>query len=73
MVPANIHSVKDSLLCPGGAPQFRVRPMPFVFFEDSAGHAVSRFWGHALPVAFIAHHACVLAFLRARECRLIAF
>jgi hypothetical protein len=68
--PADIHALDDALLA-HVAPRNAGAPDAVVLVEDSAGHVVSRAAAMRFQSQFLAHHACVLALLRARECRLI--
>ena len=68
--PAEMLALDAALL---GALARGPRPSPaaLVLVEDSAGHAVSRAAEMKLVSRFLAHHACVLALLRARGARLV--
>jgi malonate decarboxylase beta subunit len=68
--PADIHALDDALLA-HVAPRKVGTPNTVVLVEDSAGHAVSRAAEMRFQSQFLAHHASVLALLRARGCRLI--
>jgi len=68
--PADIHALDDALLA-HVAPRKAGTPDAVVLVEDSAGHAVSRAAEMRFQSQFLAHHASVLALLRARGCRLI--
>lgn len=70
--PADIHALDDALLA-HVAPRKAGAPDAVVLVEDSAGHAVSRAAAMRFQSQFLAHHASVLALLRARGCRLIGF
>jgi malonate decarboxylase beta subunit len=70
MGPADVHALDDALLahvagCRDGAPRV------VVLVEDSAGHVVSRAAEMRFQSQFLAHHAAVLALLRAQGCRLV--
>ena len=67
--PADVHALDTALLAHvagDGSPAASV-----VVVEDSAGHAVSRAAEMKLVSEFLAHHASVLALLRARGVRLV--
>ena len=68
--PADVHALDEALLAhvargPADAPKV------VLLVEDSAGHVVSRAAEMRLESQFLAHHASVLALLRARGYRLI--
>ena len=66
--PADAHALADALLVHVAADASRA---PVVLVEDSAGHAVSRAAEMRFMSQFLAHHAAVLALLRARGTRLV--
>jgi malonate decarboxylase beta subunit len=68
--PADIYALDDALLA-HVAPRKAGAPDTVVLVEDSAGHAVSRAAEMRFQSQFLAHHASVLALLRARGSRLI--
>jgi hypothetical protein len=66
--PADAHALADALLAHVATDAGR---SPLVLVEDSAGHAVSRAAEMKFMSQFLAHHAAVLALLRARGTRLV--
>jgi malonate decarboxylase beta subunit len=66
--PADVHALADALLAHVAIDGGRA---PVVLVEDSAGHAVSRAAEMRFMSQFLAHHAAVLALLRARGTRLV--
>lgn len=68
--PADAHAL-DSALLASMASTGRGERTPLVIVEDSAGHAVSRAAEMRMISQFLAHHAAVLALIRARGRRLI--
>jgi len=68
--PAEMHAL-DAALLGHVAREGTSAPATVVVVEDSAGHAVSRAAEMKLVSQFLAHHACVLALLRARGVRLV--
>ena len=68
--PAEIYAL-DAALLGHVAREGRSAPATVVIVEDSAGHAVSRAAEMKLVSQFLAHHACVLALLRAGGVRLV--
>lgn len=67
--PADAHALDAALLAHVAADTGTRAPV--VLVEDSAGHAVSRAAEMKLISQFLAHHASVLALLRARGRRLV--
>jgi len=67
---ADAHAMDSALLAEVARPRADERP-PVVLVEDSAGHVVSRAAEMKLISQFLAHHAAVLALLRAQGTRLI--
>ena len=67
--PDDVHAL-DSALLAYVAPYADERTC-VVLIEDSAGHAVSRAAEMKLVSQFLAHHASVLALIRARRARLV--
>jgi len=68
--PADAHAQDSALLLHIAAPRAG-KPAAIVLVEDSAGHAVSRAAEMRLVSQYLAHHAAVLALLRAQGIRLI--
>lgn len=68
--PADIHAL-DAALLAHVARDTAGPGQTVVLVEDSAGHAVSRAVEMKLVSQYLAHHACVLALLRARGARLV--
>jgi malonate decarboxylase beta subunit len=68
--PADVHSLDDALLQHVAAAR-KPAPNVVVLVEDSAGHVVSRAAEMRFESQFLAHHAAVLALLRAQGQRLI--
>ena len=68
--PADTHALDAALLAEVATTDARERP-PVVLVEDSAGHVVSRAAEMKLISQFLAHHAAVLALLRAQGTRLV--
>ena len=68
--PADVHALDDALLA-HVAPARSGTPNVVVLVEDSAGHVVSRAAEMRFQSQFLAHHAAVLALLRAQGRRLI--
>lgn len=68
--PADVHALDDALLRHVAAPHRAVR-VPAVLVEDSAGHVVSRAAEMRFVSQYLAHHAAVLALLRAQGTRLV--
>jgi len=66
--PADAHALSGALLAHVATDGLRA---PVVLVEDSAGHAVSRAAEMQFMSQFLAHHAAVLALLRARGTRLV--
>ena len=70
IAPADVHALDDALLV-HALPMRPGTPRVLVLVEDSAGHVVSRAAEMQLESQFLAHHAAVLALLRAQGRRLI--
>ena len=68
--PADAHALDDALLRHVAAPNRAVRA-PVILVEDSAGHVVSRAAEMHFVSQYLAHHAAVLALLRAQGTRLV--
>ncbi|HEV2218927.1 MAG TPA: biotin-independent malonate decarboxylase subunit gamma, partial [Casimicrobiaceae bacterium] len=68
--PAEAHAQDSALLLHVAAPRGQ-GPDALVLVEDSAGHAVSRAAEMCLASQYFAHHAAVLALLRAHGRRLV--
>lgn len=68
--PADVHALDDALLQHIVAAK-DTTPDVLLLVEDSAGHAVSRAAEMRFQSQFLAHHASVLALLRAKGRRLI--
>lgn len=68
--PADVHALDAALLAQVAAAGPNER-QPVVLVEDSAGHVVSRAAEMNLISQFLAHHAAVLALLRAQRTRLV--
>lgn len=68
--PADLHALDDALL-EHVAPRQPDAPGVVLLVEDSAGHVVSRAAEMRFESQFLAHHASVLALLRARGHRMI--
>ena len=68
--PAEVHAL-DAALLRHVVGEGSSTAATVVVVEDSAGHAVSRAAEMKLVSQFLAHHACVLALLRARGVRLV--
>jgi hypothetical protein len=68
--PADLHALDDALL-EHVVPARPATPDTVLLVEDSAGHVVSRAAEMRFESQFLAHHAAVLALLRARGRRLI--
>ena len=68
--PAEAHAQDSALLLHVAAPRGQ-GPDAIVLVEDSAGHAVSRAAEMRLVSQYLAHHAAVLALLRAQGRRLV--
>ena len=68
--PVDLHAQDDALLT-HLVPRRAGTPGVVLLVEDSAGHAVSRAAEMRFESQFLAHHAAVLALLRARGYRLI--
>ena len=68
--PADTHALDAALLAEVAGTDARERT-PVVLVEDSAGHVVSRAAEMKLISQFLAHHAAVLALLRAQGTRLV--
>ena len=68
--PVDMHAQDDALLTQL-TPRRPATPGMVLLVEDSAGHAVSRAAEMRFESQFLAHHAAVLALLRARGYRLI--
>jgi hypothetical protein len=66
--PADVHALAGALLAHVATDGTRA---PVVLVEDSAGHTVSRSAEMRFMSQFLAHHAAVLALLRARGTRLV--
>jgi malonate decarboxylase beta subunit len=67
--PADVYAIDAALLAHLGGD--RRANETIVLVEDSVGHAVSRAAEMTVISQFLAHHACVLALLRARGTRLV--
>ena len=68
--PVDLHAQDDALLTQL-TPRRAATPDTVLLVEDSAGHAVSRAAEMRFESQYLAHHAAVLALLRARGYRLI--
>jgi malonate decarboxylase beta subunit len=68
--PADVHAQDSALLLHVAAPP-AAAPDAIVLVEDSAGHTVSRAAEMRFVSQFLAHHAAVLALLRAQRKRLV--
>ena len=68
--PADVHALDDALF-ENVVPVRAVAPGSVLLVEDSAGHVVSRAAEMRFLSQFLAHHAAVLALLRAQGRRLI--
>jgi malonate decarboxylase beta subunit len=67
--PADVHALDTALLSHLGSREHVA--LPLVLVEDSTGHTVSRAAEMKLVSQFLAHHAAVLALLRAQGRRLV--